>query len=423
VKDRNYRRKGEPQLIIAFKEIRLLAEFASEFYSLVNAKNKSDYETIRRYVSLVYGDTATAIDALLADYDSSGNEAAKTAAEFLERAKASTALGRRREELEKARVIFTTHASLINLCAVGLTFHRDIICDESPDNLVIRHLLCWGQTKDGFDKAVENHLISIGYDATSIDENKAQSSAIGKRLDSGIFKITKAFEFSPEKIRELNTGADDKPIRDKTPSGVFFSYVDLRALNANSIMFLTAKPEGTQLRVLEQCAGKRMACYETEQSKARRASIKSACKYVTLPGNVSCAKTNATSEETKAIIAGVMAAAKNDKNDVLIIAHAWRGDSFRRAGLSVCKLNQTGSNVHQNKHLICVLSLSFFNPLDVAAYGGLFGNEFVLFQRDVISANLGQSVLRGALRKRTPELSYLIACDERVFGYFNCFLA
>jgi hypothetical protein len=99
VKDRNYRRKGEPQLIIAFKEIRLLAEFASEFYSLVNAKNKSDYETIRRYVSLVYGDTATAIDALLADYDSSGNEAAKTAAEFLERAKASTALGRRREEL------------------------------------------------------------------------------------------------------------------------------------------------------------------------------------------------------------------------------------------------------------------------------------------------------------------------------------
>ena len=296
------------------------------------------------------------------------------------------------------------------------------MCDESPDNWVVRHLLCWGQTKEDFTKAVEAHLASIGYDASSIDENKTASSTAGKRLECKLFKVTQAFEFSPEKIRELNTGADDKPIKDKTPSGVFFSYADLSAFGANSIMFLTAKPEGTQLRVLEQCAGKRMACYETEQSKARRAAIKSACKYVTLPGNVSCAKANATSEETKALITGVMAAAKNNRNDVLVIAHAWRGDGFSKAGLSVCKLNQTGSNVHQNKHLICVLSLSFFNPLDEASYGALFGAELVIFQRDVVAANLGQSVMRGALRKRTPELSYLIASDERVFGYFNCFI-
>jgi hypothetical protein len=106
VKDKNYRRKGAPKLIIAFKEIKLLAEFVSEFYALVKGQNKSDYDHLTRYVSLVYGDTDRAIEALLEDYDTTGNEAAKTAADFLEKAKASTTLsGRRREELEDASIL------------------------------------------------------------------------------------------------------------------------------------------------------------------------------------------------------------------------------------------------------------------------------------------------------------------------------
>jgi hypothetical protein len=420
----NYRRKGDPSLIIAFKEIKLLAEFVSEFYAKVKAQSISDYRHLNRYVSLVYGDTGNALETLNNELEATGSETAKLAVDFLENADASTKIRDQGNRLLKSSVIFTTHESLLNLGLTGLTEGRDIIVDEAPDSWVKKHLVSYGQTQDSdFSEVVQSHLDSYLFDSKLIDENKS-SSRLGRKLNKKLFITTRAFQFTHSTVDELNGEGGDrtKKIKDSTPVGVFFSFCNLSAFAANSIMFLTAKPEGTQLRVLEQCTGNRFPCYETEASKVRRKLIKAACVFEPLPMKVSCSKASASSEEAKVFTTAVLAACKANKDEVLVVAHSWRGDAFKRAGLAVCKLNQTGSNVHQNRHLVCVLNLSFFSPEDTAIYGALFGDDFMCFQRDIIASNLGQSVMRSALRKRRPEACKLIAGDERVFGFFNSFV-
>lgn len=234
----NYRAFGKPRLIVAFKERKLLAEFVCMFKDALKIENENEYKNSSHYIKFVYGDPAENIKRLESEYATEPSEALKRIIRFLKTAPASTRMsGKRRKDLEKATIIFTTHESLLNMVASGLTEGRDIICDEAPDNWFQIHEISRSQQiKSGsLEAAVKVHYDSLLYDSRAIDSAKAVSTKIGKRINSEVFRVSEVYPLSEEESRALSREDSKKiPIREPNAPEEDWSFTEPRRTSASS---------------------------------------------------------------------------------------------------------------------------------------------------------------------------------------------
>jgi hypothetical protein len=235
---RNFRAIGRPRLIIAFKERKLLAEFVCMFKDALKPEDENEYKHSSKYIKFVYGDPADNIKRLEAECAIEPNDSLKRVIRFLKTATASTRMsGKQRKELEKATIIFTTHESLLNMAAAGLTNGRDIICDEAPDNWYLIHEITQEQQMKcgSLEAAAKVHYDSLLYDGRSIDLAKAASTKVGKRIDSEIFRVSDVHPLSYEEARALSRVDSKKiPYKEHIFSGEDWSFSCARSASDTS---------------------------------------------------------------------------------------------------------------------------------------------------------------------------------------------
>lgn len=418
----NYKNKGQRRIVVALKEIRLIAEFVCSLYDKIGSRSKSERNNIAQHVSLVFGDVDTTVDKIRSDLRMASTDKEKNdftaQLNFLAHTSASTKLDRERvQALFDAKLIITTHASMLNLASVGITAGADSIFDEGPSYYINCHGLTWEQMH--IDGGCDKHILSIVDDAYTIDECKKSSRQIGKRMTKGIFKVSDCYKLSKSEVLELSAdGKDFDPSDEPFPTafaGFFFTYCDFSSFKSNSVTILTACPEGTDLAWIQQLSGVKFAQYETEKSIKKRKQAWEYCQLLCVPGNISCAKSNKTSKENVALMEGY----KNccigvAPGDSYVIAHAHVAKYFTNHCIPVCKLDCTGSNAYMDKRHVFVASLPFMSPKERLVAQKVFKDNFEEFDKWQQAAKSGQSTMRSALRKIEIEPCRVFYSDLRV---------
>jgi hypothetical protein len=452
------------KLVIAFKELELAAEFITMFNGRVKERSENERKKLNRHISYVFGVDHEQIEKIRTKLDNDkGNEMLCKVLNFLSHTDATTSLCKDKlQELAKAKVVITTHASAHNLACAGVIKGADIVYDEAPADCYHIHELTVGESK-------ETHLAKFTSCATSIDLALSGPKRIGKLLTCKVWASTEVYHLtdadvselsnsklrnhppcgSPSRFGGVNTeqvvdcevGLDPRFLRPspnistggyKAKAGdfthFFVSYLDFSSFGANSVTIMTACPEATSVAVLEKLSGEKFLTVEGEVSKARRSLVASKAKlfgFSEVPEfrSISTSKANSASKAAK-IAVRMMATTISQlcKAAAFVIAHGWRAVEFQKLGIKTCKSNQTGSNSFRDCTVVGVVNLDFMRPKDRIIEQHIFGVDYQRREKYVMAGGLGQSVMRSALRLKEPLETVVAYFDDRVKELWGLFI-
>ena len=297
------------------------------------------------------------------------------------------------KRLFKARVIITTHTSLLNLALVNLIRGRHTILDESPT---------------GYIEFTE-----------PVSKDEAQ---VGQRLPGYLsFSDCKAAHFDAlhaaglSGVRELQDG--DK---------VFYAHhVKLSALcsvgGAESVTVLTAFAGGTSVCILNclEEPDDQYGVIDSPLNEKFKAKANANITWNITEQTASCASSKKCSEKVKPI--------REEFRDTcvdaftLVVTHKAYRKFFESTGATVVSVNARGNNSYAHFDKVAIDSITFSSPADAKKYTALLGEcKFKMFEEARIGADLLQSVYRTALRDNKPIT--ISAYDPRVKEYMCNYL-
>lgn len=292
-----------------------------------------------------------------------------------------------------ARVILTTHTSLLNLALINLIRGRHTILDESPT---------------GYIEFTE-----------PVSKDEAQ---VGQRLPGYLsFSDCKAAHFDAlhaagfSGVRELQDG--DK---------VFYAHhVKLSALcsvgGAESVTVLTAFAGGTSVCILNclEEPDDQYGVIDSPLNEKFKAKANANITWNITEQTASCASSKKGSEKVKP----VREIFRDTCVDVftLVVTHKAFKKFFESTGATVVSVNARGNNSYAHFDKVAIDSITFSSPADAKKYTALLGEyRFKLFEEARIGADLLQSVYRTALRDNKP--ISISAYDPRVKEYMSIYL-
>ena len=472
------------QYIIAFKEVRLLAEFATDLYEMVRVRSKSEVSNLHRYFEFVFDpDNEKTLNKL--QETSEGNAKVVSIINFLKNTTASTSLCKKRMgDIHKAKVVLTTHESLLRLGVVGALKGKTIVIDEEPSNFYQVHELA-----DNED--IEDHKKSFLYDADTIDSSKRESRRIGRFIKAKLWKSSGLYQgvvgcvnhFShsyhssyhkgdftplnskvsvgaPEQVPHTgNDGGSDvissgtkkvinnthrehsqevlkhsdtppsnlanQPSTEKPNNTIRFyvSYADFASWGARSVSILSACPQGTSIALLDQLGGNTFQYIECKDSISRKNSVRARATMEFSGIHVSCARSATNTKPARVLLECMLKLAEEYHGLCYAICHGWMERSFQLAGIPTVKLGQTGMNLLNDKTVILVSGMAFMDPKGHAIEQCIFGEDFSKRERWVLASALGQSVMRSRLRGSHSEKVSIVYSDLRVAEAWKLFLS
>jgi hypothetical protein len=429
---KNINNRETNKLIIAFREVQLACEAAVAFYAACREIGDKHYENAKKKCMFQFQVT----DEHLASYEElsakHGGDFSKVL-NFMKNTSAKTDLRDGRvEQLHKAKVVFTTHESLLTIAKVGVSAKRDIIIDEAPANY---HDMI-EVTSDA-----EAHIDLYSKLAIVKDHNLVDGTRIAKLVQNGIFKflplIYVKFDLSSEELfsndaetttlTELPWGisgsSDNSDLgsvsKTQGNSPTVEKYlpvaVNFQSFGAKSITIMSAFAKGTDIRVIERLSGEQFIYVDAPASASRRTAVADRVLYVNTPEKCSCAKAvrgSREAKEAKKVIEGLV---QKFGSAALGVCHHWGSEIFKKYGAPFVKLNSTGLNLYKDKSAVIVANLKFMSPQEKAMWKATFGEEFEAYNKAYLVNGLMQSVMRSSLRDRNnDEVVVIVSPDERV---------
>jgi hypothetical protein len=411
----NHKGKLGRKIVVCFKEIRLLCEFAIQLRSMVNSNSEVDYSNLSKYVHYVFEPTEEVINAererLL--QDPTNDDISKVI--HLLRVSQSRGITSKLNQQQVARyndatVVLTTHASSNNLAAKNLLNGVSLVFDEAPELYKI-HELC------KHDDSGEHRWL-LKSCSTKIDKSFKDAAYVGELLNTGVYKESKEFKLSYSEMIELygDKFSPERGPNDKQVKSFFVTYRDFFASSPLDVTILTACPDGTSLPLYQALDKQLWPKEETIASIEWKIEVLTRVKFFQT-GRASATKKNSGSKEFKEAVDVLIDLLK--VRLAYLLCHRWNG----KRGFQECKMGQTGLNSLKHKTQIGVINVFNVDPFTRIIQDHIYG-EAAQYLRAMQSANmLGQGIMRSNLRvhgsKKEVTVFYFDEMVKSQWRYFT----
>ena len=440
------------QYIVAFNEVRLACEMAVLFNSTVKATHGTvKYNNLNRVVKHQYNVTHDHIKRLEKSLTVENRELLDVL-HFMKCTGATTRMTKARmAELMKARVVFTTHESLLTLAKCGVTKGKHIIVDEAPanyysivetdnperqqeiysmlaeskdanadkmarigsyanDSIMLHSQTYRSVVQDGSSKPFEHIYSTLGQPFGAFEASNKE------KIDVGELRVCQ-----PESGVSYCYYGDSKKGTLKSEGQTFYvDYVNLMSFKAATLTLMSATPLGTSIAILEKLSGVSFTYVEPDVSVKKREAAAARVMRVKY-GNCSCSKDSLTKREGETYLRGLVAMVLKTcaADSVLGVAHSWCQDILKEHSINCVKLNSTGTNLYRGKTCAIIANLSFFSPKQATQWRAVFGTSYDSFEKNYLAASLNQSIMRTSLRTSCQEPVVVAYFDGRVDELMN----